>query len=94
VVESSALLKRRTPKGYRGFESLPHRHFNFRLQIFDFRLVALCQAVGLAKADPTAGARQAQATSEALIAEPRRGELVWRPRNRRAAVFVSSIASR
>jgi hypothetical protein len=26
VVESSALLKRRTPKGYRGFESLPHRH--------------------------------------------------------------------
>jgi len=25
VVESSALLKRRTPKGYRGFESLPHR---------------------------------------------------------------------
>jgi hypothetical protein len=27
VVESSALLKRRTPKGYRGFESLPHRGF-------------------------------------------------------------------
>jgi ribosomal protein L11 methyltransferase len=27
VVESSALLKRRTSKGYRGFESLPHRHF-------------------------------------------------------------------
>jgi hypothetical protein len=26
VVESSALLKRRSPKGYRGFESLPHRH--------------------------------------------------------------------
>ena len=26
MVESSALLKRRTPKGYRGFESLPHRH--------------------------------------------------------------------
>jgi hypothetical protein len=26
VVESSALLKRHTPKGYRGFESLPHRH--------------------------------------------------------------------
>jgi hypothetical protein len=25
VVESSALLKRRTSKGYRGFESLPHR---------------------------------------------------------------------
>jgi hypothetical protein len=25
VVESSALLKRHTPKGYRGFESLPHR---------------------------------------------------------------------
>ena len=25
MVESSALLKRRTPKGYRGFESLPHR---------------------------------------------------------------------
>jgi hypothetical protein len=25
VVESSALLKRRSPKGYRGFESLPHR---------------------------------------------------------------------
>jgi hypothetical protein len=28
VVESSALLKRRTPKGYRGFESLPHRHLS------------------------------------------------------------------
>ena len=27
MVESSALLKRRTPKGYRGFESLPHRHY-------------------------------------------------------------------
>jgi hypothetical protein len=27
VVESSALLKRRSPKGYRGFESLPHRFF-------------------------------------------------------------------
>ena len=25
MVESSALLKRRTSKGYRGFESLPHR---------------------------------------------------------------------
>jgi hypothetical protein len=25
VVESSALLKRRSSKGYRGFESLPHR---------------------------------------------------------------------
>ena len=25
MVESSALLKRRTPKGYPGFESLPHR---------------------------------------------------------------------
>ena len=25
MVESSALLKRHTPKGYRGFESLPHR---------------------------------------------------------------------
>jgi hypothetical protein len=32
VVESSALLKRRSPKGYRGFESLPHRH-----GIADFR---------------------------------------------------------
>jgi hypothetical protein len=29
VVESSALLKRRSPKGYRGFESLPHRFFSF-----------------------------------------------------------------
>jgi hypothetical protein len=29
VVESSALLKRRTPKGYRGFESLPHRILRF-----------------------------------------------------------------
>lgn len=28
MVESSALLKRRTPKGYPGFESLPHRHSN------------------------------------------------------------------
>ena len=28
MVESSALLKRRTPKGYRGFESLPHRFLN------------------------------------------------------------------
>jgi hypothetical protein len=28
VVESSALLKRRTPKGYRGFESLPHRQLS------------------------------------------------------------------
>ena len=28
MVESSALLKRRTSKGYRGFESLPHREFN------------------------------------------------------------------
>ena len=25
MVESNALLKRRSPKGYRGFESLPHR---------------------------------------------------------------------
>jgi hypothetical protein len=30
VVESSALLKRRSPKGYRGFESLPHRVFQRR----------------------------------------------------------------
>ena len=29
MVESSALLKRRTSKGYRGFESLPHRHLHF-----------------------------------------------------------------
>ena len=28
MVESNALLKRRTPKGYRGFESLPHRAFS------------------------------------------------------------------
>ena len=28
MVESRALLKLRTPKGYRGFESLPHRHCN------------------------------------------------------------------
>ncbi len=28
MVESSALLKRRSPKGYRGFESLPHRFFS------------------------------------------------------------------
>ena len=28
MVESSALLKRHTPKGYRGFESLPHRFAN------------------------------------------------------------------
>jgi hypothetical protein len=27
VVESGALLKRCTPKGYRGFESRPHRGF-------------------------------------------------------------------
>jgi hypothetical protein len=27
VVESGALLKRCTPKGYPGFESLPHRFF-------------------------------------------------------------------
>ena len=32
MVESSALLKRRSPKGYRGFESLPHR---FPLEIPD-----------------------------------------------------------
>ena len=38
MVESSALLKRRSPKGYRGFESLPHRQciFDFRFLIFDF----------------------------------------------------------
>jgi TonB family protein len=30
VVESSALLKRRSPKGYRGFESLPHRFVDFQ----------------------------------------------------------------
>ena len=30
MVESSALLKRRTSKGYRGFESLPHRFFFIR----------------------------------------------------------------
>ena len=30
MVESSALLKRRTPKGYRGFESLPHRFISWR----------------------------------------------------------------
>jgi hypothetical protein len=37
VVESSALLKRRSPKGYRGFESLPHRHciFDLRFSILD-----------------------------------------------------------
>jgi hypothetical protein len=29
VVESSALLKRRSPKGYRGFESLPHRCLDY-----------------------------------------------------------------
>ena len=29
MVESSALLKRRSPKGYRGFESLPHRAPSF-----------------------------------------------------------------
>ena len=36
MVESSALLKRRSPKGYRGFESLPHRH-----GIADFRSSSL-----------------------------------------------------
>ena len=34
MVESSALLKRRAPKGYRGFESLPHRfHRNEALTV-------------------------------------------------------------
>ena len=33
MVESSALLKRRTPKGYRGFESLPHRQLEDILSI-------------------------------------------------------------
>jgi hypothetical protein len=41
VVESSALLKRRSPKGYRGFESLPHRH-----GIADFRSsISICYSV-------------------------------------------------
>ena len=42
MVESSALLKRRSPKGYRGFESLPHRHpiFDFRFVVFDCLLPA------------------------------------------------------
>src|SRR5437667_6405100 len=37
MVESSALLKRRSPKGYRGFESLPHRHCiaDLRFSILD-----------------------------------------------------------
>jgi hypothetical protein len=37
------LLKRRSPKGYRGFESLPHRHCIADLQFssFDFQLVTL-----------------------------------------------------
>ena len=49
MVESSALLKRRTPKGYRGFESLPHRHsiFDFRLPIFDFAQAQLANAEAL-----------------------------------------------
>jgi hypothetical protein len=34
VVESSALLKRRSPKGYRGFESLPHRCFTYENRQF------------------------------------------------------------
>ena len=40
MVESSALLKRRSPKGYRGFESLPHRHgiADFRSSILDLLL--------------------------------------------------------
>jgi hypothetical protein len=59
VVESSALLKRRSPKGYRGFESLPHR----QLLLCDF-------AKGLARSSAfaerrfecpsTGGARYAQ----------------------------------
>ena len=31
MVESSALLKRRSPKGYRGFESLPHRFLDYQV---------------------------------------------------------------
>ena len=33
MVESRALLKLRSPKGYRGFESLPHRHRFFILDV-------------------------------------------------------------
>ena len=33
MVESSALLKRRSSKGYRGFESLPHRASARRLKL-------------------------------------------------------------
>jgi hypothetical protein len=41
VVESSALLKRRTSKGYRGFESLPHRFFPMICRILGYHC-ALC----------------------------------------------------
>ena len=43
MVESSALLKRRSPKGYRGFESLPHRHriSDLRFPILDCEILLL-----------------------------------------------------
>ena len=37
MVESSALLKRRSSKGYRGFESLPHR-FAMRRRLYEIEL--------------------------------------------------------
>jgi hypothetical protein len=56
VVESSALLKRRTPKGYRGFESLPHRAC-----ILDFYRLP---RRSLAKAGSTGGARVPRAVAD------------------------------
>ena len=41
MVESSALLKRRSSKGYRGFESLPHRHRSSDLRFSILNLASL-----------------------------------------------------
>ncbi len=49
MVESSALLKRRSPKGYRGFESPPHRQFfarSFSPMIASARVPATSANVG------------------------------------------------
>jgi serine/threonine protein kinase/Tfp pilus assembly protein PilF len=59
VVESSALLKRRTPKGYRGFESLPHRSLEWRCQSEQ-------TSFALANSDPTSSDPTLPVTSGAV----------------------------
>ena len=71
MVESSALLKRRTPKGYRGFESLPHRHVCCARPLRNPRFTLSACTTEIRTPFDWWGASRARVKSEAQTPEPR-----------------------